>query len=212
MYVDNKQFHLYCTKQSKEYCVRRSRRGVWRQKTERLGYRLSKPRKTMKCSSGQLPVQVTAGVHFSGAVFFSITSGRWNARSAKAMYRKLNKFMEKKGVPKYVCEDNDPAGYSSKLAIRTKQELNMTVLKLPKRSPELQPLDYSVWAHVEKVMAKNNENLLKRGVWKESRDEYLGRLRKAFLRLPKRYLENTIDDVKCRVSLMQRLRGDIFRD
>ena len=212
LFLDNKQFRLYCTKQSKEYCVRRSKKGVWKHRGERLGFKLSKPRKTMRCGSGAPTIQVTCGVHFSGSVFFTFTRGRWNARSAKCMYLKLGRFFDKTETPKCVVEDNDPSGYSSRIAIRTKNDLRIRVLKLPQRSPELQPLDFSVWDYVENAMARNNDRLLRTGKGAEQPNQYLARLRKTFLRLPHQYLKNTIDDVQKRVVTLYRLHGDVFTD
>ena len=48
-----------------------------------------------------------------------------------------------------VLEDNDPMGYKSRAAIQVKKEEKIDVFEIPKRSPDLNPLDYGFWAHVK---------------------------------------------------------------
>ena len=42
-------------------------------------------------------------------------------------------------------EDNDPTGYKSSAAQAVKEELGITVMSLPPRSPDLNVLDYALW-------------------------------------------------------------------
>ena len=54
---------------------------------------------------------------------------------------------------KYLAlEDNDPAGYKSKVAKEAKQDENVRTLPFPKRSPDLNPLDYGYWSELNKRM------------------------------------------------------------
>ena len=44
-----------------------------------------------------------------------------------------------------VLEDNDPAGYKSERALAAKEAAGIVIDDLPKRSPDLNVLDYSLW-------------------------------------------------------------------
>ena len=49
-------------------------------------------------------------------------------------------------------EDNDPTGFKSKAGIAAKAKAGIVVFPIPKRSPELNVLDYAVWKEVNKRM------------------------------------------------------------
>ena len=73
-------------------------------------------------------------------------------------------------------EDNDPAGYKSRKAVRAKDDIGIAPLSLPPRSPDLNPLDYCVWAEINRRMRKQESS------WSasktESRAQYVCRLRR----------------------------------
>ena len=49
-----------------------------------------------------------------------------------------------------ILEDNDPTGNLSNAAKRAKAATKIEVLSLPKRSPELNVMDFAVWSEVER--------------------------------------------------------------
>ena len=49
-------------------------------------------------------------------------------------------------------EDNDPAGYKSSKGMAAKAAAGIETLDLPKRSPDLNPLDFSFWAAANQKM------------------------------------------------------------
>ena len=51
-------------------------------------------------------------------------------------------------------EDNDPSGYKSKKAVDTKKKLRIHPIEFPKYSPDLNPLDFFLWAEVNRRMAE----------------------------------------------------------
>ena len=83
-------------------------------------------------------------------------------------------------------EDNDPAGYKSNRAIETKRAVGIEALSLPPRSPDLNPLDYSIWAEINRKMRQQE------AAWpatkRETRPDYLRRLRRTAMSLPKAYI------------------------
>ncbi|CAE8639158.1 unnamed protein product, partial [Polarella glacialis] len=93
-----------------------------------------------------------------------------------------------------VLEDNDPSGYKSTLAIATKLEHKINVLELPRRSPDLNPLDYGFWAELNKRMRK--QELTFRDTKKETRDEYIERLRQTTTRMPAKFCKALVCSLK----------------
>ena len=57
-----------------------------------------------------------------------------------------------------ILEDNDPTGFKSKKAVKAKEEENLDVLEIPKRSPQLNVLDYYLWSSVNKRMRATEKN------------------------------------------------------
>eukprot|EP00973_Karenia_brevis_P072827 10113583-Karenia_brevis.AAC.1 len=82
-----------------------------------------------------------------------------------------------------VIEDNDPAGYKSGKALTAKKEANISTDDLPRRSPDLNVLDYYVWNAVNKRMRQQEAAFPKK--FQETEEAFLARLRRTALRLPK---------------------------
>ena len=57
-----------------------------------------------------------------------------------------------------VLEDNDPKGYKSSSGQAATRACKIGVFGIPCRSPDLNPLDYSIWAEVNKRMRQQEAN------------------------------------------------------
>ena len=105
-------------------------------------------------------------------------------------------------------EDNDPSGYKSKAAVKCKAENRMEVFALPRRSPELNPLDYTVWAEINKRMRKQEAS------WpqgkRETRAEFLKRLRRIAMNLPSDFINNAFGDLEKRCAQLKKAKGGHF--
>ena len=44
-----------------------------------------------------------------------------------------------------ILEDNDPTGFRSKAGMKAEEKSGLTVLQIPKRSPQLNMCDYALW-------------------------------------------------------------------
>lgn len=53
-----------------------------------------------------------------------------------------------------ILEDNDPVGNRSRAGLEAKRQCKFSTLDIPKRSPELNVMDYCVWAGVEKRLRR----------------------------------------------------------
>ena len=150
---------------------------------------------------------------------FDFVDGKWNGEKAANMYKgpllkALRKaFLEKGGVKNFkfkVLEDNDPSGYKSSKGKLAKEEAGLISVDLPPRSPDLNPLDYSVW-HAINVAMRRQETKMRKTTY-ESKVAYLNRLRKTALSLPRTTMQNAVKDMYKRVRSVSRNRGGLFID
>eukprot|EP00973_Karenia_brevis_P058172 8097003-Karenia_brevis.AAC.1 len=77
----------------------------------------------------------------------------WNGTAAATMHKQLGATLTKKlGVQrKYrIVEDGDPKGFQSNKGITAKKTAKLESWRLPVRSPEWMPLDFSIWAEIER--------------------------------------------------------------
>ena len=113
-----------------------------------------------------------------------------------------------------MLEDNDPAGFKSSKAVRAKAEagnkFGIKVFPIPRRSPDLNVCDYSLWSEVNRRMRKQEAN------WESSRREtrkaYLARLRRTALRLPANFVNKSIGDMRKRCLRLKAAAGKHFRE
>ena len=98
-------------------------------------------------------------------------------------------------------EDNDPRGYKSGAARAAKEENGIRAVAFPRYSPDLNPLDFCVWAAIEARMAQNEP----RGV--ETVAAYKARLRRTALRLPTRIVRSAVESMPKRMKAVVQARG-----
>ena len=109
-----------------------------------------------------------------------------------------------------VLEDNDPTGYKSSQDKAGKRESNIVTDELPKRSPGLNVLDYSLW-HAINARMRVQEASFPSGK-RETQAEFLARLRKTALGLPQREVGKAVQDMRRRVALVLARNGKLFTE
>ncbi len=113
--------------------------------------------------------------------------------------------------PKWVVlEDNDPTGYKSHKAIDAKSSVGISTLDLPRRSPDLNVLDYCLWHEINVRMRKQEKKMSK--AKKEPRVQYLERLRRTALMLPTQLVQRGVKDMRRRVGLIVQAKGSLFNE
>ena len=142
-------------------------------------------------------------------------SGAWNAAAASKLYAGPLRRSLERAYPRFkgtwkVMEDNDPAGYKSNAAQEAKKRNNIEPLSLPRRSPDLNPLDYSVWAQINRKMRAQEAKFAK--TKKETRAEFLRRLRRCAMGLSSDYVNETIGDLRSRCQKLVAAKGGHFPD
>ena len=101
-------------------------------------------------------------------------------------------------------------GYKSRAGIKAKADAGITTLDLPKRSPDLNPLDFAFWAHLNKRMRKTEAD------WpvsrKETRAQYIARLRRTALATPSAFLTSIVGSLHKRCGQLAAAKGNHFAE
>ena len=109
-----------------------------------------------------------------------------------------------------VLEDNDPAGNRSAKGRDAKKAARLDVLELPKRSPDLNVMDFAVWSEVERRLRKQEKK------WptnrRESRAEFERRLNRTAKGLPKEFVDKSIGDLQRRCESLYAAEGGLFEE
>ena len=195
--------------------ARRQIRGGYRGRGDKPKSYLVKRKPHMKYSAPS--VQVTAAIIKGKIRMFEFVKGNWNGEKAANMYkgpllkalRKAYPETARTKNPRFtVLEDNDPAGYKSSKGIAAKKEAGLVSVVLPKRSPDLNPLDYAIWSAINRAMRKQEKTMRKN--FRESKEAYMARLRKTALSLPKATVEKAVKQMYNRVRWVIEAQGGLF--
>jgi hypothetical protein len=124
------------------------------------------------------------------------------ARALKTRYRGRSSFV--------ILEDNDPTGNMSKKGLAAKTAMRLNTLKIPKRSPDLNVLDYAVWAEVEKRLRRQERKM---GADKhETRAQFEQRLDRTARQLPASFINDAIGNIQKRCQLLHKAQGGLFEE
>ena len=88
-----------------------------------------------------------------------------------------------------------------------KRNLKIKTISWPRYSPDLMPLDFSLWANIEKRMAEAAPK------GKESQGSFKARLRRVALRTPTAIVRAAVEATRSRAKQIWEAKGrDIARD
>ena len=146
-------------------------------------------------------------------VFKTVTS-QWSGAKAAELYTSTVGPALRKRYPKaksfLALEDNDPTGNLSKAGIAAKAKQKIEVLKIPKRSPDLNVMDYFIWAEIEKRM-RAQERMMKSGKC-ETRAEFEKRLDATAKGLPAALINKAIGNMHIRCQRLYEAEGGLFEE
>lgn len=211
--IDNKNFEATRCRKSRAFVARRSCRGAYMRRGAQPKRHLVKPKGGL--NRVKFPsVQVTAAVINGRIRMWKYVDGRWNGSNAVAMYEELGKVL-KKNFPDHkgrfvVLEDNDPTGYKSRKGLAQKATSKLVTDDLPKRSPDLNVLDYCLWNEISKRM-RLQERSFRKG-YKESLSDFKKRLRKTALSLPAPLVKKAVGDMRRRCKIISENGGELFTE
>ena len=212
-YMDNKYFPVYLTGAARTYAAKRTPRGSFRGKGEGLAKGHVKPKKNLKQNFGK---GVLVGVALSSkkVLMCHVVRDRWNAAEACSMYKDALLPALKASNPRKkaftLLEDNDPSGYKSKSAVTAKVDCKINVLAIPKRSPDLNPLDYGFWSLVN-IRLRAQEAKFP-AYKKEARNAFTARLRRTILRVPAAVLAPLVKSMRRRCAALRAAKGADFEE
>ena len=202
-YIDNKVFVLARTAKDKK---------LMRQ--TRVTYHLRKPSegsskgcvvpKTKKMLHGMRSVDVTAAVAGDKIIMWHVDARPWSGLSAQAMYKKLGQALRKHWGSKRryrVVEDGDPKGFQSRVGKAEKDAQHIVSWTLPPRSPDLMPLDFSLWSEIESRVLDADAGASETG------RSYEKRLRAVATSLPKAIVSDAVRSMAKRVRLVAEAKG-----
>lgn len=208
--IDNKVFPVFVNHKFRAYAAKRSVRGAYRGRRRKTTVGHVKPKKSLKENTGQKSVMVTCAIGNGKVLMWHVVAGRWNANAAADMYAgPLRRCLEKE-YPNVrgnwrVLEDNDPTGYKSKKGDQAKSDNHITAFSLPKRSPDLNPLDFSFWAAVNAKMRVQERKFPKSKT--ETRAAYINRLRRTAKAMPSDYINKIIGAIAGRCQQIANAKG-----
>ena len=100
-----------------------------------------------------------------------------------------------------IVEDGDRKGHYSGKGIDAKKAAKIFAIKLPPRSPSLMPLDYAIWKRImDQLMEEAPEG-------RETKTEFLERLRVIATSLPKSYIKSVIAKMKPNLKAISDAKG-----
>ena len=212
-YLDNKMFPIFPNGQGRTYAAKRAARGTYRARGKGLAKGHVKPRKSLKVTFGK-GVNVAVAICAKKVLMCHVVPKMWNAAEASTMYSKsLAPALRRtyRGKKRFmVLEDNDPSGYKSKSAVQTKVENSISPLAFPKRSPDLNPLDYDFWDCVNRRLRKQEAAFPP--AKKETRAQFVARLKRTIQRVPEAVLTPLVKSMGRRCKALQRVKGQDFEE
>jgi hypothetical protein len=212
-YIDNKTFPVYLDKAGRSLAAKRVARGAFRAEGEALTKGHVKPRRDSRPRLSTKSVMVSCAVCADKVLMWHVVDGQWNGDAAVTMYKKLGKALRNHYGDRrsfVILEDNDPSGYKSRKGVAAKADERIRPLEFPKRSPDLNPLDYNIWATVSRMMRAQEKRM--KPSFRETRDQYLARLRRTALSLKQGALTKTIRSMKRRCLCCFQASGRHFEE
>ena len=213
--IDVKHFQVFLSGHARARAAQEGTRGAYRRRAQGLDTPYVKSGSRMKYNPGARGVQVFAAVGNGKVLVWEyLDQQRWCGDAAAALYTGP---LAKKLRTEYpdrsswaVLEDNDPSGFKSSKGMRAKRAAGIKAFEIPRRSPSLNVCDYFLWSHVNKKMRSQEQQ------WPagrtETRKQYLQRLRRTALRIPRDVLNNAMADMHRRCQRLLAASGQHFEE
>ena len=148
---------------------------------------------------------VCAGLSNGRVVMWEYLPQKWNGAEAAALYRGaiIKTLRKERGQKRHynLIEDNDPSGYKSSKARAAKSELGICAVPMPTFSPDLNPLDFCLWARIEHLMLENCPKDV------ETVAAYKARLRRTALRLSSETVTGAVRAIPKRMRAVVEAKG-----
>ena len=212
--IDNKSFQITANRKSREFVARRSVRGAYQKKGTGPKKWLVKPKSGT--NKAKFPsVQVTAAVIKGKIRVWNYVEGKWTGAEAAHMYtnvlaKALKRAFPNQRAPFSAIEDNDPTGYKSRAGVDAKKKAGIIADSLPKRSPDLNVLDYALWNAINRRI-RGQETKYRKAQMETAR-EFKDRLRKTAMSLPTSVVKAAVGSMRRRCKTIAKLKGELFTE
>ena len=214
IHLDNHHFKAATTVRGRRILAKRRVRGVYRTKGKSLRSGHVKPDPKLRVQTGSKGVLKMGGVGSGQVLVWHTIRGAWSGAQAASAYADVAAPALKKAHPQKrkfaVLEDNDPTGNRSKLAIAAKQAHNIRVFSIPKRSPDLNVLDYAISPEVEKRM-RQQERKMSTGK-RETLAQFEQRLDRTAASLSPAFVDRAIGNLHTRCQKLYEAKGGLFEE
>ena len=214
VHLDNHHFKVATTGAGRKLLAKRTVRGVYRTKGKALRAGHVKPHPKQNLSLGVKGFLKAGGVGAGKVLVWHTVDGLWSGDAAAHLYADVVRPALEKQFPAKrsfcILEDNDPTGSLSKEGVAAKVSAKLTELKIPKRSPDLNVLDYAVWSEVERRMRVQERS------WpaskRESREQFGKRLDRTAKSLPAEFINKSIANLHERCQRLYTAKGGLFEE
>ena len=214
LYIDLKSWKVYPNAKSRALAAQRQVRGAYRAPGEGLGEGYVVVPKHLKQNTGAKPAMIAGGVGKGRVRLWHEVGRKWNSKVASDLYLGPVRAALRRSWPRkrkfVMLEDNDPTGFKSTAGERAKKAAKIGIFSIPKRSPDLSVMDYAIWKRIDTLM-RRQEKRWKR-TKKETRAEYLARLRRTARNLPATFVNRAIANMKERCQRLYKARGHLFEE
>lgn len=202
---DNKYWEIPRSAAAKKYRNMRQVRFHLRTRSEGLNPGFTKPNNKRNRVNPGASANICAGIIGNRVRIWHYIPKRWNGAEAAALYRgpiikALRRYRGQKRSYK-VIEDNDPSGYKSSKGKEAKRELKIIPEAWPRYSPDLMPMDYSIWQLVKNRMDKHKPPK------NETVGQYKARLRRTALNLPAKLVQKVVAGIQKRAAAIVEAKG-----
>ena len=214
IHLDNHNFKVATTARGRKLLAMRNTRGVYRTQGKALRKGHVKPSPKLKQSTGVRGILKAGGIGNGKVLVWKTIEKQWSGAEAEKLYKDVIAPALRREYPKSksfsILEDNDRTGNTSNKGKAAKIAVKLNVFQIPKHSPDLNVLDYSVWAEVERRM-RRQEKQWKDNKW-ETRAQFEARLDRTAKSLPSCFIEKAIGDMVRRCDLIYKAKGGLFEE
>ena len=207
--IDAKKFPLPGNDAAARRLRQQRVRGVLRTRQEGLQPGFTKPSIVKHKFNFGGHANILAGICGDRVVLWEEIHGRWCGQRAEEMYAgPIKKVVERLRPGKrswLIMEDNDPSGFKSARGLRAKVANRLKTVSQPPYSPDLNPLDFSLWSAIQsKALATRPK--------KEKAQTYKARLRKIALSMPRAAVKKAVQSIRARAQAIFDAEGGNIKE
>ena len=214
VHLDNHHFKVPTTSLGRKLLAKRRVRGAYRLKAKSLKQGHVKPDPKLRIQTGTKGILKMGGVGGGKVLVWYTVAEQWSGAVAAAAYSRVVKPALVKQYPGRksftILEDNDPTGNCSTRGKNAKANAKLSVFTIPKRSPDLNVLDYAIWSEVERRMRKGERNM--KTSRRETRAAFEKRLDRTALALPASFINKAVGNMRERTQRLYKAKGGLFEE